>query len=82
MPNLQFLLLPLPSGLHLKSHRERGLHLHPSLRVLEPVCYPGSRWTFSSKNPITLQLFLVLSHLLGPGDSAASVTPEPENSYF
>lgn len=82
MPDPQSLLLPLPSGLQLESHGEGGLHLHPSLRVLEPVCCPGSRWTFSSQNPITLQLFLVLSHLLGPGDTAASVTPEPENSYF
>lgn len=74
--------LPLPIGLHLKSHGEGGLHFHPSLRILEPVYHSGNRWTFSSQNPITLQLFLVLPHLLGPGNTAASVTPEPENSYF
>lgn len=68
MPNLQFLLLlPLPSGLHLKSHGEGGLHLHPSLRVLESVCYPGSRWTFSSQNPITPRCLLSSLISLGLG---------------
>lgn len=52
--------LPVPIGLHLKSHGEGCPHLHPSLRVLgvADALVP---------EPVTLQLFLVLLVSLGLG---------------
>lgn len=82
MPNLQFLLPCAYWAAPEKLLGRVSSTFIPALEFWSQSAILGVAEHFSSQNPITLQLFLVLSHLLGPGNTVASVTPEPQNSYF